>query len=337
MTVVGDDAQAIYGFRAATSAAILAFPTRYADTAVVRLEHNYRSTSPILEVANQLMAEGPTGATKTLWSDRPGRRRPLLRTCSDEASQAEAVCDSVLGQREAGVALKSQAVLFRAAHHATTLELALGRRRIPYVKYGGLRFVEAAHVKDLLALLRLLDNPWDELAWFRVLRSLEGVGPTTAGRVMGQLGVRLERTDRDGSTASDPRAASPLTRLLAAAPTVPEPAREEMGGPGRRWATAAAAARVARRRSGRRSSGSGAGWSPSCAGATTQPGRAAATSSASPSRRRRPAAGAGSWPTSRSTRPYRPVTWPVRPRPTTTGSCCRRSTPPRGASGTSCT
>ena len=116
MTVVGDDAQAIYGFRAATSAAILAFPTRYADTAVVRLEHNYRSTSPILDLANQVMAEGPTGATKTLWSDRPGRRRPLLRTCADEASQAEAVCDSVLGHREAGVALRSQALLFRAAH-----------------------------------------------------------------------------------------------------------------------------------------------------------------------------------------------------------------------------
>ena len=226
LTVVGDDAQAIYGFRAATTAAILAFPTRYPDAVVVRLEHNYRSTPPILAVANQVMAEGPAGATKTLWSERPGRRRPLLRTCADEAGQADAVCDSVLGHREAGVSLRSQAVLFRASHHATALELDLGRRRIPYVKYGGLRFVEAAHVKDLLALLRILDNPWDELAWFRVLRSLEGVGPATAGRVMGRLGVR----DDPVGAEPDPGAASPLTRLLAAAPTVPEPAREEMAG-----------------------------------------------------------------------------------------------------------
>ena len=173
------------------------------------------------------MAEGAGRAGKTLWSERPGRRRPLLRTCADEASQAEAVCDSVLAHREAGVALRAQAVLFRAGHHATTLELALGRRRIPYVKYGGLRFVEAAHVKDLLALLRLLDNPWDELAWFRVLRSLEGVGAATASRIMVQLGVRA---DRGQGAPEDPAAVSPLARLLAAAPAVPEPARQEMAG-----------------------------------------------------------------------------------------------------------
>ena len=229
LTVVGDDAQAIYGFRAATTAAILAFPARYREAVVVRLEHNYRSVPTILAVANQVMAEGSTGATKTLWSERRGGRRPLLRTCADEASQAEAVCDSVLGHREAGVALRSQAVLFRAAHHATTLELALGRRRIPYVKYGGLRFVDAAHVKDLLALLRILDNPWDELAWFRVLRSMEGVGPATAGRVMVRLGVRHDDDGPPGAVP-DPAAASPLTRLLAAAPAVPESAREELAG-----------------------------------------------------------------------------------------------------------
>ena len=157
---------------------------------MVRLEHNYRSTRPILAVANQVMADGPQGADKRLWSQRLGRRRPVLRTCYDEAAQAEAVCDSVLGHREAGVALRSQTVLFRASHHADGLELALGRRQIPYVKYGGLRFLEAAHVKDLVALLRLLDNPWDELAWFRILQLLEGVGPATARRVMDDLGVR---------------------------------------------------------------------------------------------------------------------------------------------------
>ncbi|HEX4540472.1 MAG TPA: ATP-dependent helicase [Acidimicrobiales bacterium] len=230
VTAVGDDAQAIYGFRAASTVAILDFPRRYADAAVVRLEHNYRSTTPILAVANQVMADEPGGTVKALWSERPGRRRPLLRSCADEATQAEAVCASVLAHREDGVALRSQAVLFRAGHHSTTLEVALGRRRIPYVKYGGLRFVEAAHVKDLLALLRLLDNPWDEMAWFRVLRLLEGVGPATAGRVLGQLGVRRPDATSDVGPVTDPGAASPLTRLLAAAPAVPGPAREDLAG-----------------------------------------------------------------------------------------------------------
>jgi DNA helicase-2/ATP-dependent DNA helicase PcrA len=230
VTAVGDDAQAIYGFRAASTVAILDFPRRYADVVVVRLEHNYRSTTPILAVANQVMADEPGGTVKALWSERPGRRRPLLRSCADEATQAEAVCSSVLAHREDGVALRSQAVLFRAGHHSTTLEVALGRRRIPYVKYGGLRFVEAAHVKDLLALLRLLDNPWDEMAWFRVLRLLEGVGPATAGRVVGQLGVRRHGATVDVRGPTDPGATSPLTRLLAAAPAVPGPAREDLAG-----------------------------------------------------------------------------------------------------------
>ena len=229
VTAVGDDAQAIYGFRAATTAAILDFPARYPHAVVVRLEHNYRSTPPILAVANQVLADAPLapneswfeGSTKTLWSERPGRRRPLLRTCADEGAQAEAVCDSVLAHREAGVALRGQAVLFRAGHHADILELALGRRRIPYVKYGGLRFLEAAHVKDLLSLLRMLDNPSDELAWFRVLRLLEGVGAATARRMMEQLGV---------GAVGDPGAATPLASFLAAAPAAPEPARAELNG-----------------------------------------------------------------------------------------------------------
>ncbi|MEO7836882.1 MAG: ATP-dependent helicase, partial [Acidimicrobiales bacterium] len=234
VTVVGDDAQAIYGFRAASPAAILAFPERYADAAVIRLEHNYRSVPPILAMANQVMADAPGGATKNLWSQRPGRRRPVLRSCTDEASQAEAVCDSVLAHREAGVALRAQAVLFRAGHHAGVLELALGRRHIPYVKYGGLRFVEASHVKDLLALLRILDNPKDELAWFRVLQLLEGVGAATARRLMDGLGVRRSPAPAGsgdtGGADPDTTVASPLARLLAAPPAVPAPASEEMAG-----------------------------------------------------------------------------------------------------------
>jgi len=238
LSVVGDDAQAIYGFRAATTAAISEFPDRYAGAVVVRLEHNYRSTPPILAVANQVMADAPEGPTKTLWSERTGRRRPILRTCTDESAQAEAVCESVLSHREAGVALNQQVVLFRAAHHSDLLELALGRRRIPYVKYGGLRFVEAAHVKDFLALLRLLDNPWDELAWFRILQLMEGIGAATARRVMDQLGVRRSGGGNAASPAEGPspvragadRNLSPVAQLLAAAPSVPAPARDELNG-----------------------------------------------------------------------------------------------------------
>jgi DNA helicase-2/ATP-dependent DNA helicase PcrA len=128
----------------------------------------------------------------------------------------------VLGHREDGVGLRRQAVLFRAGHHADLLELALVRRNIPYVKYGGLKFLEAAHVKDLLAALRVLDNPWDELAWFRVLRLIEGVGPATARRVMSDLAVRV-------GPGADP-AVTPLARLLAAAPKVPAAAAPELAG-----------------------------------------------------------------------------------------------------------
>ena len=222
VTVVGDDSQAIFGFRAATAAGIAVFPQRYPEAMVVRLEQNYRSSMPILAVANQLMAEAPGGATKTLWSARPGLRRPLLRSCADEAAQAEAVCDSVLAHREEGVDLRRQAVLFRTGHHADLLELALSRRRIPYVKYGGLRLLEAAHVKDLVALLRVLDNPWDELAWFRVLRLLEGVGPGRARRIMDGLGV-------DGAAVDGPaeHGLTPLAAFLRSSPPVPTVARDE--------------------------------------------------------------------------------------------------------------
>ncbi len=222
LTVVGDDAQAIYGFRAASSGNLLAFPVRFPGTTVVRLEQNYRSTPPIVAVANLVMAEAGEGTamTKVLWSDRPGTRRPLLRTCGDEDAEAGAVCDSVLAHRDEGIALHDQAVLFRASSHSDLLELHLTRRNVPYVKYGGLRFLEAAHVKDLLSLLRVLDNPADELAWFRVLQLLEGVGAATARRVMGELGI---------GEAGEPNV-TPLARLLAAAPRVPAAARPELGG-----------------------------------------------------------------------------------------------------------
>lgn len=221
LTVVGDDAQAIYGFRAATPRNILDFAERHPGTTVVTLAVNHRSTPPIVDVANAVMTAAAAGhaSGKVLVAARPGARRPLLRACYDEAAQATAVADSVLAHRDEGVELRHQAVLFRAAWHADLLELELSRRNVPYVKYGGLRFLEAAHVKDLLALLRLLDNPWDELAWARSLRLLEGVGPATAARLTATLGVRAQ---------ADTGAASPLAQLLAAPPAVPAAARASL-------------------------------------------------------------------------------------------------------------
>ena len=187
VTVVGDDAQAIYSFRAASVTNMLEFPDTFADTTVVKLEQNYRSTPEILAAANAVIAAATDAFAKELWSVRDPGPRPTLVTCVDEAAQADYVCDRVLEMRELGVALQDQAVLFRTGHHSDGLEIELSRRKIPYAKFGGLRFLEAAHVKDLMALLRILDNPRDELAWHRVLQLLPGVGPATGRRIMDEL------------------------------------------------------------------------------------------------------------------------------------------------------
>ena len=185
---VGDDAQAIYGFRAASNRNMLEFPERFAGTRIITLDQNYRSTPSILAAANAVIDQAAAGYKKELWSTRPDGGRPALVTCGDERAQSDWVCNAVLEQLEAGVALREQCVLFRAGHHSDGLEVELSRRRIPFVKYGGLKFVEAAHVKDLVALVRLLDNPVDELAWHRVLGLLEGVGPATTRSAMAALG-----------------------------------------------------------------------------------------------------------------------------------------------------
>ncbi|MEA2002879.1 MAG: ATP-dependent helicase [Actinomycetota bacterium] len=187
LTVVGDDAQAIYSFRAASVENMAEFPETFSPATVVKLEQNYRSTPQILAAANALIAEAKDTFPKELWSERSAGSRPTLVTCIDEAAQADFVCDQVLEMRELGVPLRDQAVLFRAGHHSDGLEIELSRRKIPYVKFGGLRFLEAAHVKDLMAMLRILDNPRDELAWHRVLQLIPGVGPATARRIMDDL------------------------------------------------------------------------------------------------------------------------------------------------------
>ena len=185
LTVVGDDVQSIYAFRGATVRNILDFPAAFAPPArVVTLERNYRSTQPILDAANAVIALAAERFAKNLWSERASAQRPRLVTVKDEAAQADFVVDSVLARREEGLKLKQQAVLFRASAHSARLELELTRRNIPFVKYGGLRFLEAAHVKDVLALLRWAENPRDRIAGFRAIQLLAGIGPKTAGRVL---------------------------------------------------------------------------------------------------------------------------------------------------------
>jgi DNA helicase II / ATP-dependent DNA helicase PcrA len=218
ITVVGDDAQSIYGFRAATVRNILDFPARYPGATVIKLEQNYRSIPPILDASNAVIALSPQRHPKTLWSERRGSHMPSLTTCLDEPGQADEVCRRVLGLRERGVALKAQAVLFRAAHHSDLLEVELARRNIPFVKYGGLKFMETAHVKDALSMMRVLENPWDEVAWFRVLQLPDGIGPASARRIMDELEVR--RQGGPGDEEPDPAFRSPLAKVIDDPPAV---------------------------------------------------------------------------------------------------------------------
>jgi DNA helicase-2/ATP-dependent DNA helicase PcrA len=183
ITVVGDDAQAIYSFRAATVENILEFPARCNPPAeVIALECNYRSTQPVLDAANALIAGASRGYRKSLVAARGGGARPRLVTVVDDRGQADYVVQSVLRRREEGTPLRRQAVLFRSSDHSDWLEIALMRANIPYVKYGGLRFLEAAHVKDFLSILRWADNPRNGLAAFRALQLLPGMGPANAAR-----------------------------------------------------------------------------------------------------------------------------------------------------------
>ncbi|RWG46257.1 ATP-dependent helicase [Mesorhizobium sp.] len=195
LTVVGDDAQSIYSFRAAEVRNILDFPKQFAQPAeIVMLERNYRSTETILAAANAVIGEASERFTKNLWSERKSAEKPRLVSVRDEAEQASYVCQAILTEREAGTALKAQAVLFRASHHSGPLEIELTRRNIPFVKFGGLKFLDAAHVKDVLAVLRFAENPRDRVAGFRVLQLLPGIGPSAASQIVDTMATSLDET-----------------------------------------------------------------------------------------------------------------------------------------------
>jgi DNA helicase-2/ATP-dependent DNA helicase PcrA len=190
VTVVGDDAQSIYSFRAAEVENILGFPGQFQPPGrVVTLTRNYRSTQPILDSANCLIATAERQYLKSLQADRGTGARPSYVTVEDGDAEAEFVVEAVLENREEGLRLRDQAVLFRGAHHSDRLEIELVRRNIPYVKYGGLKFLEAAHVKDVLSVLKWAENPKNEVAAFRVLKLMPGIGPSIAGRCVEYLAV----------------------------------------------------------------------------------------------------------------------------------------------------
>ncbi len=221
LTVVGDDAQAIYSFRAATVRNILDFPGHFDPPAtVITLERNYRSTEPILAASNAVIELARERFTKNLFGERRSQQKPRLITVQDEQAQASYVAERILAAREAGVPLKQQAVLFRASHHSGPLELELARRNIPFVKFGGLRFLAASHVKDLICLLRWAENPRDRVAGFRILQILPGVGPATARRALdlleeaGFAGEALARFDPPAAAAQDWPGLASLFALL---------------------------------------------------------------------------------------------------------------------------
>jgi DNA helicase-2/ATP-dependent DNA helicase PcrA len=224
LTVVGDDAQSIYSFRAATVRNILDFPHQFTLPArVVTLERNYRSTQPILDASNAVIGLANERFAKNLWTDRKSSEKPQLVTVRDEVEQARCVTERVLEYRETGIALKSQAVLFRSSSHSAQLELELTRRDIPFVKFGGLRFLEAAHVKDVLSILRWAENPRSRVAGFRAARLLPGVGPATAARLLDAMDgspdpmAAMEAFDAPPSAAEDWRALVRLFGLLRGA------------------------------------------------------------------------------------------------------------------------
>lgn len=189
LTAVGDDAQSIYSFRAATVRNILDFPDQFPGATVLKLQQNYRSTQPLLACSNAVIAEASERYEKDLWSAREEGERPQLVECFSDYEQADFIVDKIKWHRRNQIPLKQQAVLFRASHHSAALETNLMREKIPYVKYGGLKFAESAHVKDMLGFLRLAENYRDTIAALRVLLLIPGVGPKKAAQCIETLEV----------------------------------------------------------------------------------------------------------------------------------------------------
>ncbi|MCH8054562.1 MAG: ATP-dependent helicase [Deltaproteobacteria bacterium] len=194
--VVGDDAQSIYSFRGANFRNIMDFPKEFPGTRMIALEENYRSTQPILSFTNEIILRAEERYEKNLFTCKADGDTPLLVQAESEQNQSRFVCQKVLELREEGVPLWDIAVLFRSSFHSFDLEIELARQNIPFIKRGGFRFMESAHIKDLLAYLRILSNPQDAISWSRVLMLLEGVGTRLSQRVIHWLLEGTNPTER---------------------------------------------------------------------------------------------------------------------------------------------
>jgi DNA helicase-2/ATP-dependent DNA helicase PcrA len=214
ITVVGDDAQSIYSFRGANFRNILDFPKQFTGTTIVTLEQNYRSTTPILNVTNTLIARADERFTKELWTEREGGDQPWLVAAVDEQQQTRFVVDRVLELHEEGTPLREIAILFRAGYMSADLEIELTNRKIPFEKWGGLKFLETAHVKDVLAFLRILENPRDEVSWYRLLQLLPGIGDATARAAIAALATAAWESSAFARYTPPPRARAAHTALV---------------------------------------------------------------------------------------------------------------------------
>jgi DNA helicase-2/ATP-dependent DNA helicase PcrA len=214
ITVVGDDAQSIYSFRGANFRNILDFPKQFEGATIVTLEQNYRSTQPILSVTNTLISRAAERFTKNLWTERTGGETPWLVAARDEQQQTRFVVDRILELHEEGTPLREIAVLFRAGYMSADLEIELTNRKIPFEKWGGLKFLEAAHVKDVLAFLRILENPRDEVSWYRLLLLLPGIGDATARAAIDSMVAAAWESAAFGRYSPPPRARAAHAALV---------------------------------------------------------------------------------------------------------------------------
>lgn len=187
--VVGDDSQSIYSFRGADFKNIMEFPKIFKGAKIITLEENYRSTQPILSLTNSVISRAKEKFEKTLYTKKKGTNLPVFVDAIDEHHQSRYVADKVLELREEGLELSDMAVLFRSGWHSNDLEVELASRNIPFAKYGGQKFVEAAHIKDIMAYLRITYNVFDAVSWHRALLLMRGVGPKTAGRIIQGIAV----------------------------------------------------------------------------------------------------------------------------------------------------
>jgi DNA helicase-2/ATP-dependent DNA helicase PcrA len=215
LTVVGDDAQSIYAFRGAHFRNILDFPRQFPGATMVTLAQNYRSTQPILDMSNMVISRAEERFSKDLFTKREGGEKPWLVTAKDEAQQTRFVVDRILQLHESGVPLNDMAVLFRAGYMSADLEIELANRKIPFDKWGGLKFLEAAHVKDVLAFLRVSENPRDEVSWYRILMLMPGIGDVTAREMMSAMQERSWDPDAFTHLVAPPKARDAHRSLAA--------------------------------------------------------------------------------------------------------------------------